>query len=143
MANETMIGFKATCTVDAAAFVKTVMLQIPSREFGEAEFTALDQATKDRVFVSTLRDNGTAVMELYYTAENLTRALALHGVNDKEYIFKSPDPDGAGAALGKTITCKGFLKKIGEIKFEKDQPVKFNVEIRVNEVTVTNSANEE
>ena len=137
MANETMIGFNAICSVDAAPFVKTVMLQIPSREYGEAEFTSLDQTTKDRVFVSTLRDNGTATINLFWTAENYVRALALHGVNDKNFTFTSPDPDGAGTAVPKVIACKGFLKKIGEVKFEKDKPVEFAIEIRVNEVTVT------
>lgn len=142
MANETMIGFKAKCKIGSTYFAKTVMLQIPSREFGEAEFTALDQADKERVFKSTLRDNGTAVMELYFTAENYAAALAQHGVNDVSYIFESPDPDAAGAGLGKSFTCVGFLKKIGEIKFEKDQPVKFNVEIRVSSITVANLTNE-
>jgi hypothetical protein len=142
MANETMIGFKAKCKVDSTYFAKTVMLQIPSREFGEAEFTSLDQANKERVFKSTLRDNGTAVMELFFTAENMTAVLALHGVNDKSFVFESPDPDGSEAALGKSFTCVGFLKKIGEVKFEKDQPAKFNVEIRVSSVTVANLSNE-
>ena len=136
MANETLIGFNAICSVDTLPFVKTVMLQIPSREYGEAEFTSLDQATKDRVFVSTLRDNGTATLNLFFTAENYARALALHGVNDKNFVFTSPDPDGVGTAVSKVITCKGFLKKIGEVKFEKDKPTEFAVEIRVNEVTV-------
>ncbi len=136
MANETLIGFNAICSVDGAVFVKTVMLQVPSREYGEAEFTSLDQTTKDRYFVATLRDNGTATLNLYFTAENYARALALHGVNDKSFIFTSPDPDGVGPALSKVITCKGFLKKIGEVKFEKDKPVEFTCEIRVNEVAV-------
>ncbi|QEL18531.1 hypothetical protein [Limnoglobus roseus] len=141
MANEFTIGFGAALTMDATPVVGIAMMQIPAREFGESEVTSIDQADIDRVFIPTLRDNGTATAELYASAENVAAALALHGVKNKTFVCKSPDPDGEGAALGKTFTITGFLKKIGETKYEKDQPNKFTIEIRCNKIVVSNSAN--
>ena len=141
MANEVIIGFKSKLTVDGTAFPNAVMIQIPAREFGEVEVTKLDQATIDRVFMATLRDNGNCTCEVFFNDADYARCLALHGKNDKDFVCTTPDPDGLAAGLGKVFTMTGFLKKIGEIKAEKDQPMKFTIEIRVNKIVITSAPN--
>lgn len=131
------IGFKATLTADGNAIAETVMVTLPDRTFGEAEITPLNQATFDRQFLSTLRDNGQCQVEIFYTPANYSAMLGLHGVNNKNYVFTTPDPDAAGPGTAQTLTMRGFLSVLGGPKAEKDQPMKFTITIRVNEVTVT------
>jgi hypothetical protein len=131
------IGFKTTMTAGGTTLADTVMVSIPDRQFGEAETTPLNQTTPDRKFIATLRDNGECDVEIMYSAANYTAMAALHGVDNKDFVCVSPDPDGAGTETAQTFTMNGFLKTLGGPKLEKDSVVKFTCKVRVNTVTVS------
>lgn len=145
---DSIIGFKAVLTVTdgvanaAQSFSKAVTIQIPAREYGEYEEKCLVTATKDRKFRPTLVDNGTMTCTSYFNRADYIRMVALLGVEGKTWKLTPPDEDGTGVIVAQTQILEGWLKKIGEVVFEKDKEVMVTFELRVNKITVEDAANE-
>lgn len=143
--DESIIGFGAFISVNDGAsnahvlFKNVLTVSLPDREFGEYETTLLRQLdadsklSKDRTFAPTLRDNGSVPVEGMFTKAEYTRLVGLQGVKGKEFILTSPDADGNTSTLTPLkATFKGFVKKVGGVKFEKDKEVMCTFEIRVS-----------
>lgn len=154
MADESHIGFGAKLTVNDGAsnaqaeFSNVLTFMIPKREFGEYETTLLNQLvsaahSKDRTFNPTLRDNGLVQVEGFFTKAEYIRMVALHGVKGKTFVLTSPDADGAAAIVAMVCTFDGWVKELGEVKFEFDKPVMASFGIRVSgPITISAAANE-
>lgn len=147
---DSMIGFRAKLSVNDGAgsppaqaeFTKAIKIMIPAREYGEYEEKVLTTPTKDRKFYPTLIDNGTCSCEGYFTKAEYTRLVALLGVQGKVWKVIPPDEDGTGVQTAQTQILDGWLKKVGEVTFEKDVEVKVAFDIRVNGITTENALNE-
>lgn len=132
-----MIGFGAFMTLpdgasDAAtAMMDAVTVMFPAQEFGESEVTKLTQSDLFRVFIPTLRDGGMLTVESLYNEADYLRVVALLGKNPK--TFTVTDPQATSPLVG-TIT--GWIKKLGEVKFEKDKESVFSFEVRVNKLVL-------
>lgn len=123
---------------------------------GEQSIDLVDTTTLDDLVEvmrpSVLKKFSTAKVRVQFTGANYDRFTGLLG---KEYQtptvktkfqLMTPDPDGTGTAVGKTLAWDGYVTKVGEISFEKSTTSvsEFDVEIRVNSAIVaSNSANEE
>ncbi|MEO8082695.1 MAG: hypothetical protein ABI780_02670 [Ardenticatenales bacterium] len=139
------VGFTCKFEVDdgtASAYVAltgVTVITLPAEEVGEAEVTELNQlddaSASDPVrrwIPTKLIDAGTIVVESFYTKANHTRIRALHGVKGKHFKITAPGEATDGSSTTEVATLPGFVKKLGEIKYEKDVPVSFSFEVRVS-----------
>lgn len=134
-----MIGFTAKITLPdgiegaQTAFADSVTVMFPAVEFGETEVTPLTPVTPGdlfRKYLPTLKDGGELTVEAFYNEADYLRVHALNGVPDKTY--KVTDPQATSPLVG---TIEGFVKKVGEVKFEKDAPATYQFGVRVNKFT--------
>jgi hypothetical protein len=146
---DSIIGFRTKVSVNDGAsdaeqfFTKAMTVNLPAREIGEYEEKVLNTANKNRTYRPTLIDNGTVTVEGYFSKTEYARLVALLGIEGKTWKLYSPDEDGATATVTPGVyTLAGFLKKIGEAKFEKDKEVSVSFELRVNSVTVADGSND-
>lgn len=139
---EPIIGFTATVKVDDTfdtltnqAFTNPLTITVPKRTWGEFEATRLNQANYARDFKPTLLDNGEMQIEGFFSRPEHERVQALAGNGGtgkpptQEWVLTSPDPDDDHYGL--TATFDGWVKEVGEIKFEKDKEVMFAFTVRI------------
>lgn len=134
-----MIGFTAKITLPdgasgaQAAFSESVTVMFPAITVGTAEATPLTPADSGdyfRKFLATLREGGEVTVEYHYNEADYLRTIALlptPGQADK--TFAITDPQASSPLVG---TVTGFIKEVGEVKFEKDAVVMGSFKLQVN-----------
>lgn len=136
-------GFQAVMSVNdgasdaQAAFTSVITFSLPAEEVGEAEVTTLNQTTGGgspvpdpvRRFIPTLEDPGILKGEAFFSKAEYLRLRLLKG-KQKTWLLKSPDEDPTGTESLISMTGLGFLKKIDEVAFVKDQPTMVKFEVR-------------
>lgn len=135
-------GFQATLAVDdsgtgagpggtSTKFSGLVTISLPSLEAEKFDATELDQNDTGipdqymREFPTGLIKQGATACELKFNKANYTRLEALLK-KGRGYTFVLTSPDDLttpGTPVKLTATMKGFISKIGEVKFEKGNPV--------------------
>jgi len=136
-------GFQATLSVDDAGtgaapggtdtkFAGNVTFALPELTIEKFDATELDQTAGAgvpdhymREFPTGLIKSGETEGEIKYTKANYQRLLAL-AEKGRGYTFKLTAPDDQttpGTPVTLTLTRKGFISKVGAVKFEKSNPV--------------------
>jgi hypothetical protein len=117
------IGFSATlnCNDGASnaiqAFLFPVHFSVPSGTVNKVDISYLGQATKDRLFVPGMIDNGEFEFEFLYCEADLKRLAALKlSAIVKSWVLTAPD-DGTGTPT--IFTFSGFVVKY-PTKFEME-----------------------
>ena len=135
------LGFQAKIEEKAitagtyAAFLNVMTITLPPIDVGEEEVKELgavdDSSNPDPVrrFEPTLQDPGTVKVEGYFTKAEYVR---LRGLAGTKRLFKITHPDDgtSGTPVPTVAEGPGFIKNVGEVKFEKDALVKTSFEIR-------------
>lgn len=145
-------GFQATLEVDDAGtgaasggastkFVGNVMFGLGAIEAEKFDATELDQkdgANIDpytREFPTGILKQGPVAGEIKYTKANYQRLQSLieraaKGDRGYTFILKTPDDlTTPGTPVILTVTGDGFVSKVGDVKFEKGNPVLIPFEI--------------
>lgn len=146
---EPTIGFRARLSCNDGAnnaekfFEDSIIITLPAQEVGEFEDKRLHTPTRSRRFLPTLVDNGTMMAEGYFSKAEYLRMRALLGKTGKTWKLYTPDEDGAAATATPLLaTLDGWLKKIDQVRFEKDVENKVTFELRVNEITISDGPND-
>lgn len=135
-------GFQATVSVDDSGtgaapggtdtkFAGNVTFALPELTIQKFDATELDQQAAGapdpymREFPTGLIQSGETEGEIKYTAANYQRLLGL-AERGRGYTWKLTTPDDQtvpGTPTKLTMTRKGFISKVGAVKFEKSNPV--------------------
>lgn len=137
-------GFQATLEVNDGAssasvkFAGNVTFNLPALEATKFNATELDQQASsvadpyERELPTGLITIGATKGEIKYLKSNYTRLQALLGVRGKTFIITTPDDQTTpGTPVKMTCTFTGFVSKLDDVKFEKNNPVMIPFEITV------------
>lgn len=140
-------GFLATLFVDDAgtgaalggastAFAGLTTFNLPKLTAGKFDATELDQGSSDpyeREEPTGLIKIGPTACEMKYTKANYTRLQALI-LKGRGYTFVMTTPDDQstpGTPVKLVATFVGYISEVGDVKFEKGNPVMIPFEITV------------
>ena len=130
-------GFQATMTINdggngaapggaATAFAGLVTLNLPEIDAPTFEGTELNQSADqyEREFPTGLLKVGPIECTMKYTKANYTRLQTLI-TRGRGYtiVLTTPDDLSSGSPVILVATFTGFLKKLGAVQFEKNNPV--------------------
>jgi hypothetical protein len=125
------IGFTATLscndTGSQTPFTFPIHFDVPSGTVNKVDVSYLGMATKDRLFVPGMFDNGELSFELLYCEADYRRLQAVKGVA-KTWIITAPD-DGTGTPP--TWTFSAFVVKY-PTKFEMEQVPHIAVSVQIS-----------
>lgn len=130
-------GFQCKLSVAGSDFADLVKIVLPAVEAGEQEVTGLNQvdgsskADPVRRFLPTLIDQGLIKAEGFYTKAGYVTLHGLVAKKDKTFVITAPpSTEGGSDTLAATFT--GFVKKVDEVEFDKENPTMVKFEIRVS-----------
>jgi hypothetical protein len=125
-------GFKAQLSINdgGGRFDGLITISLPSLEAGKYDATELDQEASgspdpyERELPTGLIKVGPVKAEQFYSKANYNRLQALIGQRDKSIVLTTPDDGSNGNTPVKLVaTFPGFIQKIDELKFEKNNPI--------------------
>lgn len=143
-------GFQANLAVDdggtggtgaSTKFAGLVMLELGELAVGKFDATELNQTLSGGAADPYEREEPTGLIkvgetnaEIKYTKANLLRIQNLLGDRGKTFVITAPDDQTTpGTPVVLTCTFKGFVSKLGKVKFEKKTPVSIPFELTVSE----------
>lgn len=145
------VGFSTALTVNDTS-AGTVYTAIPEvidiafggRETGVVDITTLNQRNGstivyEKTFMpSRVVNPGQIKLQVQWTPAVFTRFKALESIDYQaptvatNWKLTAPDPDGAGSIVAQTYAVNGFVFKIGDIKFERENQLMFEVDIQIS-----------